>query len=350
MKAWVLHGINDLRFEDRPLPVPGEDEVLVKVKAAGICGSDIPRIFETGARTLPVVPGHEFAGIVADAPEALSAWIGKRVGVFPLIPCMRCDSCMRGQYETCSDYDYIGSRRDGAFAEYVAAPIQNLAELPEGLSFEAGAMLEPAAVALHALRRFWAEGTESVAIFGAGPVGLLAAQWARVLGAKRVFLTGTRPAQAEKARLLGFSDFFDVNRQDAAERILELTRGAGADACVEAAGDVRSVMDCVRAARAGGQIVLVGNPRADMQIAKGVYQSILRKQIEIRGSWNSRFNHEGENDWTETIAAIPRGDIRPETLITHRFAPTELMRAAEIIRTRREYFCKVMICGRRYFG
>ncbi|MDR1661787.1 MAG: alcohol dehydrogenase catalytic domain-containing protein, partial [Azoarcus sp.] len=132
MKAWVLHGINDLRLEDRSLPRSGGDEALVKVEAAGICGSDIPRIFEAGAHAMPVIPGHEFAGVVVDAPKAFPRLIGKRVGVFPLIPCMRCDSCLGGQYETCSDYDYIGSRRDGAFAEYVAAPARNLAELPEG--------------------------------------------------------------------------------------------------------------------------------------------------------------------------------------------------------------------------
>jgi L-iditol 2-dehydrogenase len=345
MKAWVLHGINDLRLEDRPLPRLGEDEVLVKVEAAGICGSDIPRIFETGAHTLPVIPGHEFAGIVADAPEALSRLLGKRVGVFPLLPCMRCDSCLREQYETCSNYDYLGSRRDGAFAEYVAVPAQNLAELPEGLSFEAGAMLEPAAVALHALRRLGVRKMESVAIFGAGPVGLLAAQWARVLGAKRVFLAGTRAAQAEKARLLGFADFFDIREHDAAERIAALTEGAGVDVCVEAAGDARSATDCIRAARAGGLVALIGNPRADMRIGKDVYQSILRKQLKIYGSWNSGFYRRGEDDWAETIMAARNGDIRLEALITHKFPLADLARAADMMRSRREYFCKVMICG-----
>jgi L-iditol 2-dehydrogenase len=345
MKAWVLHGINDLRLEDRPLPRLGGDEVLVKVEAAGICGSDIPRIFETGAHTLPVIPGHEFAGVVADAPEALSRLIGKRVCVFPLIPCMRCDSCLREQYETCSDYDYLGSRRDGAFAEYVAVPAQNLMELPGGLSFEAGAMLEPAAVAFHALRRLGVREMESVAIFGAGPVGLLAAQWARVLGAKRVFLAGTKSAQAEKACLLGFADFFDIREHDAAEWIAALTGGAGADVCVEAAGDVRSVTDCIRAARAGGQVALIGNPRADMRIGKDVYQRILRKQLGIYGSWNSGFYRGGENDWAETIAAVRNGGVRLEALITHSFPLADLARAADMMRSRREYFCKVMVRG-----
>ncbi|MDR2355655.1 MAG: galactitol-1-phosphate 5-dehydrogenase [Clostridiales Family XIII bacterium] len=345
MKAWVLHGANDLRLEQRPLPALADAEALVRVKAAGVCGSDIPRIFETGAHTLPVVPGHEFAGVVADAGRACSDRIGKRVGVFPLIPCMRCDSCARGRYETCSTYDYIGSRRDGAFAEYVAVPAWNLIELPDTMPFDAAALLEPAAVALHALRAAGAENAESVAIFGAGPVGLFAAGWARISGAKKVFLVGTRAEQAEKARLLGFSDFLDINERDAAERIRALTGGAGADLCADAAGDPRAVSDCIRAARPGGLVVLIGNPRADMRIGKDTYQKILRKQLRVCGSWNSRFNREAENDWTETLAAFDGGALRPETLISHRFPLADLARAAERMRARKEYFCKVLICG-----
>jgi L-iditol 2-dehydrogenase len=294
---------------------------------------------------MPVVLGHEFSGVAAAAGGGCSGWIGKRVGVFPLIPCMCCDSCARGRYETCSSYDYIGSRRDGAFAKYVSVPARNLVRLPDELSFEAAAMLEPAAVALHAIRQFDRDETESAAIFGTGPVGLLAAAWARSRGAKRVFLVGTNRAQAETAAALGFSDFCNVQERDAAAWIDELTGGAGADACADASGDVKALTDCIRAARAGGRVVLIGNPRADMRIAKDVYHKILRKQLKISGSWNSRFNREAENDWTETVTAVRRGDIRPEALITHRFALADLSRAAEMMRTQREYFCKVMICG-----
>ncbi|MBR0119687.1 MAG: alcohol dehydrogenase catalytic domain-containing protein, partial [Eubacterium sp.] len=123
MKAWVLHQINDIRYEEVATPEVSNtgssgSEVLVKVCAAGICGSDIPRIYETGAHKMPLIPGHEFAGEVADVGEGDEAgWIGKRVGIYPLIPCRKCHSCLQDQYELCRDYDYIGSRRDGAFAE-----------------------------------------------------------------------------------------------------------------------------------------------------------------------------------------------------------------------------------------
>ena len=111
MKAWVLHNIGDIRFEDIDKPKPGQGEVLINVKAAGICGSDIPRTFDTGAHKMPIIIGHEFSGIVAETGEGVDpAWMGARVGIFPLIPCRKCPQCLNERYELCRDYDYLGSR------------------------------------------------------------------------------------------------------------------------------------------------------------------------------------------------------------------------------------------------
>jgi L-iditol 2-dehydrogenase len=344
MKAWVLRGVNDLRFEDAALPVPGRDEVLVEVKAAGICASDLPRIFETGTYDFPLIPGHEFSGIVTSASEW--GWLGKRVGVFPLIPCMSCDACARGWYEICSAYSYIGSRRNGAFAAYVAVPSWNLVELPEEISFEEAAILEPAAVALHAVKQLdWRE-INSIAVLGVGPVGLLIAQWARIYGAEKILLIGTAQAQNAMALRLGFSYFCNIKTENAAEWILEQTGGMGADACVDAAGSGQAVIDCIRSARAGGRILLVGNPRGDLRLEKDIYWRILRKQLKISGSWNSRFGHEGKNDWIETIEAVQAGGILLESLITHRFVPADLAQGMNLKRERREYCCKIMITNR----
>ena len=154
MKAYVLEGINQLKYKEIKMPELHEGEVLVEVKAAGICGSDIPRIFETGTYHFPTIPGHEFSGQVVSAYDGeQNPWIGKRVGIFPLIPCMECFTCKKVEYEMCRNYNYLGSRCDGGFAEYVAVPEWNLIELPDKVSYEEAAMLEPAAVALHAVRR-----------------------------------------------------------------------------------------------------------------------------------------------------------------------------------------------------
>ena len=117
MKAWVLHGVDDFRFENQEIPCTQKGDALVRVRAAGICGSDIPRIFETGAHVHPIVPGHEFSGEVVECDDR--SLIGKRVGVFPLIPCEECPQCKQKQYQLCRNYNYLGSRCDGGFAEYV---------------------------------------------------------------------------------------------------------------------------------------------------------------------------------------------------------------------------------------
>ena len=167
MKAYVLEEIGQLAYKDVPTPQLGDDEVLVEVVNAGICGSDIPRIFKTGTYHFPTIPGHEFAGIVRQAAtEANKRFIGKNVGVFPLIPCMECEPCQDMAYEMCKSYNYLGSRTDGGFAEYVAVPVWNLIELPSEVSFEDAAMLEPTCVALHAVRQADMMEVRSAAVYG----------------------------------------------------------------------------------------------------------------------------------------------------------------------------------------
>ena len=158
MKAYVLQGVGQLEYKDVPLPDLKPGWVLVRTAAAGICQSDIPRIFQTGTYHFPTVPGHEFAGTVTDVyGEESRAWLGKRVGVFPLIPCRSCPSCANKLYEMCRHYDYLGSRRNGGFAEYAAVPVECLVELPDNVTFAEAAMLEPMAVAVHAMRRAFPE-------------------------------------------------------------------------------------------------------------------------------------------------------------------------------------------------
>ena len=173
MIAWVLHGVHDLRHETVGVPVLGADEVAVQVRAAGICGSDIPRIYQTGTYSFPLIPGHEFSGIVTETGAAVDgALTGQRVGVFPLIPCHSCATCRKKQYEMCRHYSYLGSRRDGGFAGYVAVPADNLIKLPEHVSFEEAAMMEPMAVAVHAMRRIAVRPADTVVVCGLGTIGL----------------------------------------------------------------------------------------------------------------------------------------------------------------------------------
>ena len=201
MKAYRLHAVGDIRYEDVPVPECPPGWCLVQVKASGICSSDIPRIFRKGTYHFPTIPGHEFAGIVAKAADGAPP-VGKKVGVFPLIPCRRCAYCRQGQYELCTDYDYIGSRRDGGFAEYAAVPAWNLIELEDGVDPAEAAMMEPLAVSLHAVKRMDIRPGCDAGIIGTGMIAFAAAQWALQRGPGSVTVTGRSESKRKTAETM----------------------------------------------------------------------------------------------------------------------------------------------------
>ena len=337
MKALNLHAVGDLRYEEVPDPVRQEGEVLLKIKACGICGSDIPRIFKKGTYHFPTIPGHEFSGEIVDAdkPEL----IGKKAAVFPLIPCRKCASCQVGEYAQCSDYDYYGSRRDGAYAEYLAVKEWNLVFF-DGISYEEAAMCEPSAVALHAVGLADIKVGDSVAIFGAGPIGMMLCLWAKASGASRIFISDIDQNKVDFAAKMGF-DAINSVKVNAAEYIREATGGRGVDACIEGAGATQTWESCILAVKSFGHVVCMGNPFGDMTLTQSTYSQLLRKQLNIRGTWNSSYN-DSRNDWRTTLDAITKRivDVRP--LITHRFALEDYQKAFDLILSRKEFYSKVM--------
>lgn len=345
MKAYILKGIGQLAFMDVPKPTLKAGEVLVEVKAAGICGSDIPRIFETGTYHFPTIPGHEFSGIVRDIyDEEQAGLLGKAVGVFPLIPCMECEPCREKQYEMCTHYDYLGSRRDGGFAEYVAVPARNIIVLPKGISFETAAMLEPASVGIHALSRLDGKKWKTAAVFGPGTIGLLTAQWLRLFGVKEVFILGTNEGQRELASRLGFRNFFYSRGADGVQRLLKETDGAGVELAAECTGTAEALEGCLSVAKRGGDVLAVGNPKGDICLHKDIYWQLLRKQLRIGGTWNSSFVPEqAEDDWKRTLEAIQAGRLKPEVQITHKLPFEELHKGLDIMREKKIFCNKVMV-------
>lgn len=342
MKAYVLRGIDKLDYTDVPRPVPGPGQVLVSVKAAGICGSDIPRIFVNGTYHFPTIPGHEFSGIVECAGDRDSEkLIEKRVGVFPLIPCMKCPACLNRQYEMCMNYNYLGSRCDGGFAEYVAVPSRNVIEIPDEVSFEEAAMLEPSSVGIHALGRVDMKDVKTAAVFGPGTIGLLIAQWLRILGIRDIFIAGKNNGQRRMAATLGFDSFFTENAVDS---ILEYTDGIGADLTIDCTGYDSVLEECIMSARRGGNVLIVGNPHSDVSLEKNIYWQILRRQLKVCGTWNSSFiPDDSDDDWRKTIRAVKAGELRPAAQITHRLPFDRLKDGLEIMRNKTEYYNKIMV-------
>lgn len=344
MKAYVLEGIGQLVYKDVPMPLLSEDEVLVEVVNVGICGSDIPRIFKTGTYHFPTIPGHEFAGIVRQAAsEKNEHLIGKRVGVFPLIPCRECEQCKKNAYEMCQSYNYLGSRTDGGFAEYVAVPVWNLIELPSGVGFEDAAMLEPACVAFHAIRQADMSDVVSAAVYGCGTIGTLMIQWLNAMGVKNLYAVGTREEQ--RSLLAGFAEctFCNSREKDPVDFIREQTSGTGVDIVFECAGVKNSINCAVSSVRAGGQVVFVGNPAGDIEFEKQIYWKILRQQLTIYGTWNSSFTKEEDDDWNTTVRAVEEGKIRPSAQITQRFSFDMLQKGLEVMQDKEVFTNKVMV-------
>lgn len=344
MKAYVLEGIGQLVYKDVSLPLLSKDEVLVEVVNAGICGSDIPRIFKTGTYHFPTIPGHEFAGIVRQVTsEKNEHLIGKRVGVFPLIPCRECEQCKKKAYEMCQSYNYLGSRTDGGFAEYVAVPVWNLIELPSGVGFEDAAMLEPACVALHAIRQSDMSDVVSAAVYGCGTIGTLMIQWLNAMEVKNLYAVGTREEQ--RSLLAGFAEctFCNSRKKDPVDFIGEQMSGTGVDIVFECAGVKSSINRAVSSVRAGGQVVFVGNPAGDIEFEKQIYWKILRQQLTIYGTWNSSFAKEEDDDWNTTVRAVEEGKIRPSAQITQRFSFDMLQKGLEVMQDKDVFTNKVMV-------
>lgn len=346
MNAYVLHGSNNIRYEEVAIPSPMPGEVLVEVKACGICGSDVPRAYKTGAHVHPLIIGHEFSGVVTALGEGADAkWLNKRVGIFPLIPCKECLPCTNKQYEMCRNYSYLGSRRDGGFAEYVAVPQENLIELPDEVSFEEAAMLEPMAVAVHAMRGIDVTPPDSVAICGMGTIGLLLLMFLKEKGVTNLYVIGNKESQKNNAVLAGVkeADFCDTRLTDPEKWLMDKTDGKEVNVFFECVGKNETVLQAINMTTPGGRIMLVGNPYSDMNWEKAVYWKILRNQLTLKGTWNSSFTHEETDDWHYVLQKLKEGKISPEKLISHRFSLEELENGLEIMRDKTEDYVKIMI-------
>lgn len=346
MKAYVLHGPNDIRYEEMDVPTPAEGEVLVEVKAAGVCGSDIPRIYQIGAHKHPLIPGHEFAGIVSGIGEGVAEeWIGKRVGIFPLIPCGECGPCQNRQYEMCRNYDYVGSRRDGAYAQYVVVPENNLIELPDNVSYEAAAMLEPMAVAVHAMRRVSIKTSDTVVICGVGTIGTLLFMFLLDAGVQNILVIGNKESQKQNVLKLGLQEecYCDSKTVDVSEWVRTRTGGIGVNVFFECVGINETVKQAVDLTAPGGCVCLVGNPHSDMMLDKQVYWKILRNQLQLTGTWNSSFTGEKDDDWHYVLNRLSSGAVEPEQVISHRFSIEEIERGFHIMRDKVEDYVKIMM-------
>lgn len=345
MKAARLLAIGELQTREVEKPVPRGKELLVKIGACGICGSDIPRVFQLGASgSMPLTIGHEFAGTIVEVgEEADPALVGKKGAFFPLIPCMECDACQIGQFAECSHYNYMGSRCDGGFAQYCLVPSAwNFVESTgKDVSMETLAMTEPACVAQHAIRTSGLTAGGCVVIFGAGPIGIMTQRWARLFGASRVILVDVVDEKVEFARAHG-GEAVNGRTQSVSEYIKERNGGRLADVVIEGTGTGAAFSDCADCVRTFGTIVMMGNPMGDVTIKMKNYSTLLRKEVTIKSIWNSYYANLPVNEWIYTVAQMDARRFDPSDLITHRTSLEELPGLMKDIYEKKTVICKAM--------
>lgn len=311
MKAGVLHAKQDIRFEEYEKPVIKDNEVLVKVKASGICGSDLPRVLGDGAHFFPIVLGHEFSGIVEEVGEGVTTLnVGDHVAGAPLLPCLDCDDCIMGNYSQCKHYSFIGSRQQGAFSEYVALPERNAVKFDSSLSFEQGALFEPSTVGLHGVLCANYKSGEDVAILGGGTIGMFTMQWARILGAKRVFVFDIDDDRLELMRELGADEVINTREEGFMEKALEMTNGKGFGYVFETAGlNVTMNMSFELAANKAG-VCFIGTSHKDLHFDAKLFEKMNRKEFTLTGSWMSYSAPYPGMEWEMTAKCFADGRLR----------------------------------------
>lgn len=344
MKVVALTEVGHLVLQEREVPAPRQGEVLMRVMAAGICGSDIPRVYQTGTSVFPRVLGHEFAGqIMAVGPGGDMALLGRKAAVFPIVPCGHCEFCLDHVYPRCLNYSSYGSRRDGGFSEYVTVPEFNLVLFDDAVGYRQAAMLEPATIALHVIRRAQLDLNDQVAIFGAGPIGIMAARWAQLHGAGKVMLIDIDARRAAFCRSLGFEWVCRADEQDPVAWIERQTQGFGAHVTIEGSGSVAGLSQALLACRPFGTVMLLGNPHGDMTLARTAYDRFMRKEARMIAVYNSVYKQMPHDEWADAAASISSGQLNVSDLISHQVGIDQLADLFATIKSRSEFTCKGMM-------
>ena len=313
MKALLLSEYKKLEIADVPIPVPASDEILVRVSACGICGSDVHGYDgSSGRRIPPLVMGHEAAGIVERVGEAVQNFKpGDRVTFDSTIYCGECSFCRRGEVNLCDRREVLGVscgdyRRAGAFAEFVVVPARISYHLPENLSFPEAALLEAVSVALHAVSLVSVKPGDAALVVGAGTIGLLIQQALRAAGCSRVYVTDVDANRLALSESLGATGTL-VSGSNLFEQLLQTTDGVGVDIAIEAVGNTAAVQSAIHSVRKGGDVVLVGNISPEVTIP---LQKVVSRQITLHGSCASA------GEYPKAIELMSSGQIKVKPLIS----------------------------------
>lgn len=338
MKALVLHGVRDLRLEEASVPQIGEGEVLIRVGSCGICGTDLHFYRGEWRVKLPLIPGHEFSGTVEEIGPGVS-WLREDVKVVaePNITCGHCYHCRsKDRNFYCSNIRAVGVDVDGAFAEYVKVPASNVYEVPPWMSYEEAALIEPIACCLRGLYNVRLEAGDTVAVVGAGPIGLLMIQLAKLWGASKVYAVDLVEKRLALARELGADIVVNASRENPLEAILGDSDGLGVDVAIEAVGSSKAIETAIKVARRGGRVLVFGvAPENDVLQVRPF--ELYEKELAIYSSYRSPYTFQR----AVRVAASRRLALR--SIISHVLPLGEGPDAFRMLDERREEAVKVVL-------
>ena len=320
-----------------PDPVPGPGQVLIKVAYSGVCGSDVHAYLgEHPFISCPVVPGHEFSGLIAGLGHGVTAWeMGQPVTVEPSLVCGTCYNCRRGRYNICTNLKVIGCQAPGSMAEYITVPADKVIPLPQGMSLELGALVEPAAVGMGIVRRGGYVGGKKVVVMGAGTIGLMAMQVALAHGAASVMQTDVVPQRLALAQELGAGHAVNVRQQELAAAIREAFGPDGADLIYECVGIEATIASAIRVARKGSRIVVGGVFGRPTTVDMALVQD---RELELLGSLMYK-----AGDFAEAVRLLSQGRVQGDRLISHRFTLDQIAQAFETAHTGGAGALKVLV-------
>ncbi|MGO2266335.1 galactitol-1-phosphate 5-dehydrogenase [Vagococcus salmoninarum] len=350
MKALKLYGKEDLRYEEADRPtIINETDVVIKIKAVGICGSDLSRYKKLGPYVPGMIWGHEFSGQVVEVGNQVTTTkVGDRVTGCPTLVCQElqqteCYYCQKSEYARCESLTVIGARHPGSYAEYITLPERNVVSIPDAVDYESAAMIEPSAVVLHGYYRMDVKAGDNVVIVGCGNIGLLAIKWAKILGANQIIAMDINDEALEGAMRAGATAQVNSLKTDPIQEVQQLTELLGADCVVEAAGSPITSAEVYSYAKKGGAVVFLGIPYADINIQRFYFEKIVRNELTVLGSWNAISAPFPGKEWQATIHALASGSLEVKSMISHRLTLAEGPEIfAKITHQRNQNFGKVM--------
>ena len=338
LKAAVLYGVRDLRVEEKCISEVADDEVLIRVKATGICGTDVHIYLGEWKTGLPIILGHEFSGVIADVGRNVEGLdVSDRVVAEPNIICGSCHFCrMSERNYFCENLEAVGVTTDGAFAEYVKIKARNVYKIPHEISFEEAALIEPLACCIRGVDRAGIKVGDTVAIIGAGPIGLILLQLARMAGASMVMQTDMENTRLSLARKFGADYTINVKNEDPVEAIKKLTDGYGVDVAIEAVGKPDTITQAMKVTRRGGRMTIFGvSPQNAVWKVKPF--DLYDKELTITTSYRSPFTFQ------RAVKIASSGRVKLKPLISHVFHLDEIESAFEVAEKRLGGAVKVLV-------